>query len=136
MSDERVDPRILQLKLLSDMNKKLESLDALTTEVQELKRLTKSTIEDGIIEPINRTVTTSMLVVHPPYPNKPWFGVKITNDDTTNSVYVIVNTEKSSKQVEIKAGETRGVDFRTAIIEDILLHTESGSANVRIVGVR
>jgi len=135
MSDEQIDPRLVQLKLLSDMSKKLDGLDAIKGDIEGLRKLTESTIEEGIIEPIDRTITTTMTVVHPPYRDKPWFGVKITNDGDY-SVYVIVNTEKSGKQIEIKVGETWGPHFKTAVIQDILLHTETGSSAVRIRGER
>lgn len=137
MSDEEVDLRVLTLKFLSDIKEGLKGLPAIHNEIQALKKLQGSQIPEGIVEPLKpRTVTTSGVVVRPTYLTKLWFGVKITNDGP-QSVYLIVNTEKSSTEAqEIKANETWGVDFPIAIIEDLRLYTLSGTAVVRIRGIR
>jgi hypothetical protein len=104
--------------------------------MENLVKLTTSMIEEGIVEVLDpKKVTTEGIVVTPPYTFRHWFGVKFTNDGP-NSVWVIVNTEKSNKPHELKAGETWGVLFKTAIIEDMGLHTETGTATVRIRGTR
>lgn len=124
--DERVDPIIVQLKLLSDIKKGVEST----------QKISESMIEEGIIEPLNPiTVSTTRRVVFPPYRTKLWFGVKITNDGPS-SIWVMVNTGKSNSPHELMNGETWGVQFKTAVIEDILLYTEGGEATVRVRGER
>lgn len=132
--DEQVDPRIVQLKLLSDIK---EGLLNLHSEIEAVKKLQESQIAEGIVEPLKpRTVTTAGVVVRPTYHNKPWFGVKFTNDGP-QSVWIIVNTEKSSTEPqELKSGETWGCDFKTAVIEDMHLATRTGTAVVRIRGIR
>jgi len=134
--EERVDPRILQLKLLSDLSK---SVVELHTSFDGLVKLTASMVEEGIVEPLSpRTVDSAGVVVHPPLwgQGRFWFGVKITNDGP-QSVYVVVNTGKGFPQgQELKPEETWGVQFKTAVIEDLRLYTESGTATVRIRGER
>lgn len=117
-NEGQIDPQIVHLKLLT-----------------QIKRLFASTIQEGVIEPLRpRTITTTLTVVTPPYAEKAWFGVKISNDGA-NSVYVNVNTEKS-EEIEIKPDETWGVHFPTAVITNISLRTETGTSTVRIRGER
>lgn len=111
-------------------------LDDIRHEIVQTRRLTESMIEEGILEPLNAlSVTTSVITVQPPHIKKPWFGVKITNEGP-NSVFLVLNTEKSNQPQEIKDGETWGVQFKTAVIKDLMLWTEEGTANVRIRGER
>lgn len=131
--EERIDPKIVELKLLSDISLKLNNV---TEEMSKVKDINMRMIEEGIIEPLSLiTATTTKRVVHPPYREKLWFGVKITNDGPSN-IWVMVNTGKSNKPHELMNGETWGVQFKTAVIEDILLYTEGGSATVRVRGER
>jgi hypothetical protein len=122
---ERVKPDIFIATLLDDIRH----------EISMLKKIQESMIEEGVIETINpRTVTTSAIIVVPPYVGKPWFGVKITNDGPA-TVWANVNTEKSI-ETQILVDETWGPHFQTAVITDIRLWTESGTATVRIRGER
>lgn len=124
-SGERVSPNVFIAALLDDIRH----------EMAQVRILQQSMIEEGVIESISpRTVTTDPIVVTPPYRNKPWFGVKITNDGPA-SIWTTVNTEKSLN-LELKSDETWGVHFKTAVITDIRLWTEAGSATVRIRGER
>lgn len=122
--DEQINPVILQLKFLSEIKRGIENVMAQND----------SMIEEGIIDPMPKAVTTSPMVVTPPM-RKSWFGVKITNDGP-ESVWVILNTEKNSSPQEIMVGETWGVQFKTAVIKDLYLYTTTGTANIRIRGER
>ena len=124
-SEERVSPNVFIATLLDDVRH----------EMSQLRILQQSMIEEGVVESLYpRTVTTDPIVAMPPYGNKPWFGVKITNDGPA-SIWLTVNTEKST-DLELKPDETRGFHFKTAVITDIRLWTEEGSATVRIIGDR
>ena len=124
--EELIDPQAFQAAALLQIVKKLT----------ELETVQKSMIEEGIIEPLNpRTVTTAPIVVKHPIWNKPWFGVKITNDGP-NSVWVTLNTKHVTEAQEIRENETWGVKFNTAKIEDLYLFTQTGTATVRIRGSR
>jgi len=127
--EEGIDPQAFQAAALLQIVKKLT----------ELETVQKSMIEEGVIEPLTPvTVGMEGRVIHPPYAGvgKLWFGVKLTNDGPS-SVYVLVNTEKSSTTPqELRINETWGVYFKTAVIEDIRLYTQSGTASVRIRGSR
>lgn len=109
-------------------------LDDIRHEIVETRKITESMIEEGVIEALNpRTITTDRMVIEPPM--KPWFGVKFTNDGPA-SIWVMVNSGLSNQPHELKAEETWGVHFKTAVIVDMVLHTESGTAIVRIRGER
>ena len=128
MSEEkRIKPDVFMVTLLDDIRH----------EIVKTRKLTESMIEKGIMEPLQpKTITTQKLLVTPPDPTKPWFGVKITNDGS-HSVWLVLNPRKTdSLPQEIKAEETWGVQFKTAVIKDLLLYTDDGSATVRIRGER
>lgn len=111
-------------------------LDDIRHEIVETRKLTESMIQAGVPEPLQpRTVTTERMLVTPPDPDKPWFGVKCWNDGE-KSVFVIVNPRKTGLPQEIKPGGWWGVDFNTACITGILLYTENGETTVRISGER
>lgn len=131
--EKQVDPRLVQLRLLSDI---VREFAGLTEATLAIKKLQESMIEEGVVEVLEpKTVTTKGIVVKPPFYNKPWFGVKFTNDGP-ESVWIWVNTGKSNQYQELKSGETWGVSFKTAVIEDIALTTKIGKATVRIRGER
>jgi len=124
--EEQIDPQAFQAAALMEVVKKLTAIETVQ----------KSMIEEGVIEPLDpKTVTTAPIVVRHPIWNKPWFGVKITNDGP-NSVWVILNTKHVGEPQEIKENETWGVKFNTAKIEDLYLFTRTGTATVRIRGSR
>jgi len=110
-------------------------LDDIRHEISQLKAIQESMIEEGVIETINpRTVTVNPIVVVPPYNNKPWFGVKITNDGPA-AIWANVNSGKSIEN-ELLVDETWGPHFQTAVITNIRLWTDAGTATVRIRGER
>ncbi len=109
-------------------------LDDIRHEIVKIKKIAESTIEEGIIEPLTaRIITTVRTVIRPPL--KPWFGVVFTNDGPA-SVWLIVNSGKSNQPQELRSAETWGVTFKTAVIVDMVLYTEAGTASVRIRGSR
>jgi hypothetical protein len=66
----------------------------------------------------------------------PWMSVIVINDGP-NSVFTIVNTEKSFDEHEVANGETFTVNMQRPVIKDILLWCNNGeTAKVRIVGSR
>ena len=111
-------------------------LDDMLREIVETKKITESMIEEGIVEPLQpKTITTERILVTTLDPSKPWFGIKIWNDGPSD-VWVIVNARKLSQPQKIEANDWWGVDFKTAIIDALLLYTEEGETSVRITGVR
>lgn len=93
-------------------------------------------IPEGVVEPLQpRTITTDRTLITPPDPDKPWFEVKIWNDGP-NDLWALVNTGKLSLPQEVKAEETWGVGFKTAIITDVLLYTRTGETIARVTGTR
>ncbi|GAI20578.1 unnamed protein product [marine sediment metagenome] len=111
-------------------------LDEIASRLGDISERMESMVEEGVIEVLEpKTVTPQGIVVKPPFYNKLWFGVKFTNDGP-QSVWVWVNTGKSNQYQELKVGETWGVHFKTAVIEDMALTTKTGKATVRIRGER
>ena len=109
-------------------------LDDILRELVETRKIAESEIEEGVIEPLTaRTITTDRTIVKPPL--KPWFGVSFTNDGPA-SIWLIVNSGKSNQPQELKEDETWGVKFKTAVIVDMVLYTDAGTASVRIRGAR
>lgn len=90
----------------------------------------------GIVEPLNIiSVTTVQQVITPPQ-RKPWFSVSAVNDGPENC-WIIVNTEKSSTTPYLLyPDETFEVDMGAALIDDLLVWCDSGTATLRIRGVR
>lgn len=130
---KRIKPDIFIATLLDDIRHEMVQNAKLAKKAIDL---TQSMIEEGVVEPLQpKTITTERTHVFPPDPDKPWFGVKVTNDGPA-TVHLLINTKKSMGSEELKADETFGVQFKTAIIKDLLLHTESGTAVVRIRGKR
>jgi hypothetical protein len=91
---------------------------------------------EGIMEPLTPVrVTSTARVIHPPG-RKKWFALTIVNDGP-DDCWIIVNTEKSPPQPYLtRVGESYEADFGSAVIEDIRAYTDSGSANLRIRGIR
>lgn len=122
---KRVNPEVAQVFLLDEIADRLMRLEKQTPKRPE-----------GIVEPLTPTrVTTEARVIHPPYKRK-WFSVSIVNDGP-DDCWIVVNTEKSPAQPYLtRVGEAYEVDMGDAVIEDIRVYTEEGSANLRIRGIR
>lgn len=121
----KVSPEIAQVFLLDEIASRLLTLE---------RQLPKRPI--GIVEPLTPVrATVESRVVFPPYKRK-WFSVSIVNDGP-DDCWIIVNTEKSPAQPYLtRVGEAYEVDMGNDVIEDIRVYTSSGTANLRIKGVR
>lgn len=122
---KRVRPDILQAALLDEIaGRLLEIQDSMLEERPE-----------GITEPIEPVaVTDAQRFVLAPF--EPWFSVMITNDGP-DSVWAVVNSEKSITPHLIRIGEVYQVAVKTSILKDVLLYcNEHETASVRVVGVR
>jgi hypothetical protein len=112
---------------------------ALLDEIADrLMRLEKQLPEkpEGIIEPLNPVRATTTPRVIRPNMRKKWFSVVIVNDGP-NDCWIIVNTEKSPPQPYLtRVGEAYETDLGSAAIEDVRVYTDTGTANLRIRGVR
>jgi len=118
------------------LDKMLEEIKRVSKESHETTETLKKQVPEGIIEPLDIvTATTVPQIITPPL-RKPWRSVSVVNDGT-NNCWIIVNTEKSStKPYDLHVGETFEVDFGIAVIDDLYVHTDAGSASLRIRGVR
>ncbi len=116
MSD-KVDPDAMQIALLEKLVKKIS-------------------VPEGIVEPLHTiTVTTEHQIITPPR-RIPWYSVSVVNDGP-DSCWIVVNTEKSSTTpYRLDIDETFEVDFHSPKIDDLMVWCESGSASLRIRGVR
>lgn len=125
LGSKRVNPEIAQVVLLDEIADRLLRLE----KILPLR-------PDGIVEPLTPTrASVEPKVIHPPYQKK-WFSVSIVNDGPEDC-WVIVNTEKSPAQPYLtRVGEEYSVSLGGPAIEDIRVYTESGTANLRIKGVR
>lgn len=125
IGSKRVNPEVAQVFLLDEIATRLLNLE---------KQLPQR--PQGIVEPlVGVRATITPRVVTPPYKRK-WFSVSIVNDGP-DDCWVIVNTEKSPAQPYLtRVGEAYEVDMGSAVIEDIRIYTTSGTANLRIKGVR
>lgn len=123
--DKRVNPAVMQTALLDEIADRLMQLQKQLPEKPE-----------GIVEPLAPTrVTTTPRVIHPPF-RKKWYTISIVNDGP-NDCWVIVNTEKSPAQpYNCRAGEAYEADLGSPAIEDVRVYTDTGTANLRIKGVR
>ncbi|MDD5016014.1 MAG: hypothetical protein PHW73_13130 [Atribacterota bacterium] len=120
------------VKLLDLLNQNIKKLSA---QVKETNDLVKYRIPEGIIEPYNITATTEQTVVKS-MSNKYWFSICVINDGP-DSCYVVVNTEASSTTPHrIDANGSFEVDMGAPKIKDIMLYCVSGTASLRIRGVR
>jgi len=110
-------------------------LNEIAERLMSLEKLAKATQPIGAVEPIEKFRITDVRR-HMPL-QKPWFSVSIINDDPTNDVFCIVNTEKSFEEHRILHNETYNIAMVTAVIKDLLFWCDHGeSATVRIVGTR
>lgn len=125
LGNKRVNPEIAQVFLLDEIADRLLRLEK-----------TLPVRPEGIVEPLTPTrATIEAKVIHPPYKKK-WFSVSVVNDGPEDC-WIVVNTEKSPAQPYLtRVGEEYSVDMGNAVIEDIRVYTETGSANLRIKGVR
>ena len=121
----RVDPQVAQVFLLDEIAERLLKLEKILPMRPE-----------GIVEPLDPIrATMTPRVIHPPYKKK-WFSMSIVNDGP-EECWVVVNTEKSPAQPYLtRVGEAYEVDVGSPAIEDIRVYTNTGSANLRIKGVR
>jgi len=124
-----VDAVALQIALLDEIAGRLLSLETHNKEMTP----------EGIVEPlVETTVTTTPIVMEPPFADagKYWFSAVIINDGP-NECWVVVNTGKSStRPFQLKNDEVREVTFSKALIYDLRLYTDAGTAVIRITGTR
>jgi len=124
LAGDKVSPEVYQAALLDEIAERL----------LKLENLMKAEVPEGAVEPIEKfriTETRTPLKLR-----KAWFSVSIINDGP-DSVFVIVNTEKSFEEHEVLLHETYTIDMHRALITDILCWCNHGeTAMVRIVGVR
>lgn len=125
LGNKRVNPDIAQVFLLDEIADRLMKLQ---------KQLPVR--PEGIVEPLSPThVTTTPRVIYPPFKRK-WFALSIVNDGP-DDCWIVVNTEKSPAQPYLtRVGESYEADLGSPAIEDIRVYTESGTANLRIKGIR
>jgi len=111
-------------------------LDRLLAEIRNVKAKIEEQIPQGIVEPLSTVhVTTQNKVVLTPF-RKNWFSVSVVNDGPDECL-IVVNTEKSTTSpYPLRANETFEVDFGAAKIVDLLCRCETGTADLRIRGVR
>lgn len=126
----RVRPDILQAALLHKISKSLGDLNA---KIDGLASLVKEQIPLGMVDPHNLTVTTTPFAYRP---NHPLFAVSIVNDGP-NDCWIVVNTGKSSTTpYHLLVDEVYEEDLGSAKIQDIYMHTDTGTAALRIRGTR
>ena len=123
-----LDKMLHEIRRVSDeSNKTAERLLEVTKIMQEEQAF-------GAVEAIEKFTITSQKI-HLPRIN-PWISVTLINDGP-DSVFAIVNTEKSFDEHEVMDGETATIDMHRPIIKDLLLWCHTGeTASVRIVGTR
>lgn len=111
-------------------------LDRMLQEIRRVASDIKQQIPEGIVDPLPvKHVTTVPMVITPPL-NKKWFSVSVVSDGP-NECLIVVNTEKSSTTpYRLRVNETFEVDMGSAKIVDLLVYCESGTADLRIRGVR
>jgi hypothetical protein len=101
-----------------------------------MREIVKQTTPEGIVEPLHIiTATITRRAITPPM-HKPWFSVSVVNDGP-DDCWVIVNSEKSSTSPSlVRNGEPCEIDFGAPVIEDLVVWCDSGTASLRIRGVR
>ena len=126
---KNVDAIALQIALLDEIAGRLLSIET------HNKELTP----EGIVDPlVDITVTTTPIVVGPSSSEagKYWFSVSVINDGP-NYCWVVINTGKSSTRPhKVANDETYEVTFTKALIYDLRLYTDEGTAVLRITGTR
>ena len=125
----RSDEAIVRLldKLVSDIT-------AIKEQGNKTLELVKKQIPFGAIEPSSvKTATTTPrgITFHHPY-----FSLNIVNDGP-DDCWITVNTEKSyTTPFLLKSGSVEEIDMNAAKIADIGYYTDSGTAVLRIRGIR
>ena len=104
-------------------------------ELANQRQILNQQTPEGIVDPMDVRVTIENRVITPPL-NKVWFSVSVVNDGP-DAVYIVVNSEKSNTNpYPLNKGETFEADFGCPKIHDLLMHCETGTANLRVRGVR
>ena len=117
------------------LDKMLETMRQLSEQTNRNTELIKQQIPEGIIDPKEVTATTEPQTIVPPL-DKHWFSISIVSDGP-DPCYVVVNTEKSNTNPSLlKVNETFEIDLGVPKIVDALVWCASGSANLRVRGVR
>jgi hypothetical protein len=111
-------------------------LDRMLQEIRRVASDIKQQIPAGIVEPLAPVhVTTARGVIHPPF-RKPWFSVSVVNDGP-DPCFIVVNSELSTTSpYELFKDEVFEVDLGCPKIVDLVHWCETGSATLRVRGVR
>jgi len=121
-------------KLLQEIKRVSEQSNKTAERLLEVTKIMQEEQAFGAVEAIEKFTITSQKI-HLPRIN-PWISVTLINDGP-DSVFAIVNTEKSFDEHEVMDGETATIDMHRPIIKDLLLWCHTGeTASVRIVGTR
>lgn len=133
----RSDEAMVQLldRLVQKMEEvKTEQIET-KNEVMKQRQMLNEQTPEGIVDPMNVHVTTAYKTITPPL-GKTWFSVSVVNDGD-DTVYIVVNSEKSdTTPYPLNKGETFEADFGCPKIRDLLVHCETGTATLRVRGVR
>lgn len=117
------------------LDKLVQQMTFLSKQVQENTALVREQIPTGIIEPLTVDVTTENKVVTPSM-DKKWFSISVINDGP-DTCSVILNTELSNTTPhELDSGGTFEADFGSPVIKDLLTYCVTGTAHLRIRGIR
>lgn len=109
---------------------------ALLDEIAQRLKDESSNKPVGIVDPLHPIIVTQIRQVITPPMRKPWFSMSIVNDGPSNC-WIIVNSEKSSTTpYDLGVGEVYEVDMQSPKIQDIIAYCDSGTAKLRIKGVR
>jgi hypothetical protein len=123
---ERIDPKVYGTILQQEQ----------TDILYEIKKLLKESQPEGVVDTVEPVTVTDQEKQVTAKLGKKWFSVSIVNDGP-DSVWVLVNTDKSYDWHEMKYKDTYKVDMNGPKIKNLLLKCDKGkTAIVRIVGVR
>lgn len=126
----RTDEAMVQL-----LDKMLQEMRRLSDQSNKTLQLVQQQIPEGIVEPLEVDATTENKVVYPSM-NKKWFSISVINDGP-NTCSVILNTELSNTTShELDSGGTFEADFGAPVIKDLLAYCTTGTAHLRIRGIR
>lgn len=126
----RADEATVQL-----LDKLLQKFTQVSEDTKQNLELLKQHTPEGIIDPRNVVATTTPQTIIPPT-EKLWYSIAIINDGASDC-YIIVNTEKSSTTPSlIKVNEAYEVDLGVPKIMDAQVWCTTGSASLRVRGVR
>lgn len=122
-------------KLVQKMEEVKKEQIETKNELANQRQILNEQTPEGIVDPMDVHVTTENKVVTPPL-GKKWFSVSVVSDGP-DAVYIVVNSEKSNTNpYPLYKGETFETDFGCPKIHDLLMHCETGTANLRVRGVR